>query len=201
MQLTNEVKEFLKGVFSSIWKYGLVVLVTLLLVYNCGGCEHKTPTISVSNKADIKKIDSLNLVSKYKNDTIVMQKKQLVILDSISKIKKLIYIKAKTDGRIFIVNNPCDSIGVLMAYDNTVSKCDTVILRDSLAIKSLLSINKDYESVLSDKISMLQLKDKQLDQKDIDLGIEKKEVKVQKRKKLVAWGVAILVAVVSILKK
>lgn len=201
MQLTNEGKELLGRLFSSIWKYSLIVIVTLFIVYNCHGCEHKEQSITVSNKVDIAKIDSLNLVSKAKNDTILLQKKQLVILDSISKIKKKNYTKAKTDNRNYIANNPCDNVGILKAYDNTVAKCDTVIIRDSLAIKTLISINKDYQSVLSDKKSMLQLKEKQLEQQNIDLGIAKKEVKVQKRNKIIAFGLAILAVIVSIVKK
>jgi hypothetical protein len=195
MQLTSESKEFLSSLFSSIWKYALVVIVTLLVVYNCSGCDHKEKQKTVSDKFYSAKLDSFNLVCKAKDDSIAFHKKRYTKLDSIVKIKKADYVKAKKDNRIFIENNPCDSVGILSAYDNTVSKCDTVIIKDSIANQELLLLNKECVSLLNDKISMLQIKDKQTENIVIDLVIAQKEVKVQKRKKIVA----ILIGVLSVI--
>jgi len=194
----------IKAVFSEIWKYLLCFVLGALVMANCSGCNHDVvkPVKSKSDRANIFRIDSIKKVVGLKNDTIALLKMHIVKLDSISKIIKPAYRKAKKDNRNFIENNPCDSVGILNAYDLTVAKCDTVVLVDSLEIIDLKKENASCESINKDMVSMLQTKENQLAQRDIDLGIEQKKVKVQKRKKIVAIGLGILsvVATIGILK-
>lgn len=181
----------------------VLILIAMLFVagcigYLCNTCKH-LDTVNNSSSANYKqKFDSLARVFYLKNDTVNDLKKQIVKLDSISKIVKPSYRKTKKEAREFIQNNPCDSIGILQAFDLTVQKCDTVILVDSLQIVKLKEANENYFSMVKDHYLMLQEKEKQLQGIEIDLGIEKKKVKIQKRKKIAAIGAGILAVIATI---
>lgn len=203
MQLTEESKSISRYMFSKIWKCTLVVLVTVLTMCNLKGCKDGCihETIQSDNTLQLK-FDSLKTASAAKEDTIAVLKTQVAMFDSINKILKPNYRKAKTDNRNFIANNPCDSIGILSAYDLMVSKADTIILVDSLEIMALKKTNDTYSNIISDKVSMLQNKEEQLKESKIELSIEQKKVKVQKRRKIAAicLGALSVIATIFILK-
>lgn len=144
------------------------------------------------------KFDSLSLEFSIKQDSVNDLKKQVLKLDSISKIVKPSYSKTKKDSREFIQNNPCDSVGILQAFDLTVQKCDTVILIDSLEILKLKEANENYFNMVKDHFLMLQEKEKEVQALQVELGIEKKKVKIQKRKKIAAIGAGILAVIGTI---
>lgn len=181
----------------------VLILIAMLFVagvigYLCNTCNHSNIVNNSSAEKYKQKFDSLARVFNLKNDTVNDLKKQIVKLDSISKIVKPSYRKTKKEAREFIQNNPCDSVGILQAFDLTVQKCDTVILVDSLQIMKLKEANENYFSMVKDHYLMLQEKEKQLQATETDLGIEKKKVKTQKRKKIAAIGAGILAVLATI---
>ena len=198
--MKTNTKEIFKAVFSALWKYFLCFVLGAMVMANCKGCDHKSIE-HVKSKEDLSilmKLDSFQLQNEYHLNTIMILNKRVSVLDSISKIVRPAYHKTKKEGREFIQNNPCDSVGILAAYDLTVAKCDTVILVDSLRTVQLKDANKSLETVNSNNVSVLKIKDDQLTKKDIDLGIEQKKVKVEKRKKIVAIGLGILAVITTI---
>lgn len=198
--MKTNTKEIFKAVFSALWKYFLCFVLGALVMANCKGCGHEVsePVKSKEDQAILMQIDSLQLQNEYHLNTIMILNKRVSIMDSISKIVRPAYHKTKKEGREFIQNNPCDSVGILAAYDLTVAKCDTVILVDSLKNVDLNSKNKQLDSVVTNMGSIIQMKEKRLTEKDIDLGIEKKKTKVQKRKTIVAVGLGILAVITTI---
>ena len=175
-----------------------MLFVAGLIGYFCNSCKHSYTVNEMPGANYKQKFDSLAVVFSLKNDTVNDLKKQIVKLDSISKIVKPSYRKTKKDSRDFIQNNPCDSAGILQAFDLTVQKCDTVILVDSLEILKLKEANENYFSMVKDHFFMLQEKDKELQATQIELGIEKKKVKIEKRKKIAAIGAGILAVLATI---
>lgn len=199
MQLIDESKNVLHFMFSILWKYALVVIITTILMANCKGCYHGNETTIANHEISYKKkYDSLQALVLVKQDSIKTLTMQIVKLDSVSKIIKPSYRKTKQQSRDFIVNNPCDSIGVLQAFDLTVQKCDTVILVDSLKIMKLKAVNENHLSIAKDNFLMLHQKDIELQATKIDLGIEKKRVKIEKRKKIAAIGAGILAIILTL---
>lgn len=195
-------EDLLSYLFSRIWKYCLVIFITVLITSNCGGCKHNEVVKVNINNTDKVTIDSLKQVVKTKINSIEKLLVDVIKLDSINKNQKPIYAKAKYITRDFIIKNPCDSLGILMSFDSTISKADAIIKRDSLQIDKLKQINANFFSILDNKNLMLQVKDNQLQAKDIDLGIETKKTKVEKRKKIkaIVIGVLSVIATVLILK-
>lgn len=198
--MENNTKEIFKAVFSALWKYFLCFVFGAMVMANCKGCEHDVAPVIIkkTDAATLMKLDSLQFQNDCHLYTITTLKKRVSFLDSIGKILKSSYIKIKKDNRDFIQNNPCDSVGILMAYDATVAKCDTVIQVDSLKIIDLKNEVNHLESVNKNSVSMLQIKENQLTERDIELGIEKKKVKVEKRKRIVAVGLGILAVISTI---
>lgn len=181
----------------------VVILIAMLFVagcigYLCNTCKHLDTVNNSSAEKYKQKFDSLAIAFSLKNDTVNDLRKQVLKLDSISKIVKPLYRKTKNYSREFIQNNPCDSVGILQAFDLTVQKCDTVILVDSVKIMKLQEANENYFSMVKDHFLMLQEKDKELQSAKIDLGLEKKKVKIQQRKKIVAIGAGILAVLATI---
>jgi hypothetical protein len=199
MQLTDESKNILQFIISTLWKYVLVILVTIIIMANCNGCNHEQSNVIADNELNFKKkYDSLLVSTSIKEDSINILNKQIVKLDSVSKIIKPSYRNTKKTSRDFIAQNPCDSIGVLQAFDLTVQKCDTVILVDSLKIMKLKAINENHLNIAKDNFLMLQTKDFELRATKIDLAIENKKVKIEKRKKIVAIGAGILAVLLTL---
>lgn len=200
--MENNTKQIIKAVFSALWRYLLCFILGAMVMANCKGCEQENTIVPVStkeNKAILIKLDSLQFQNECHLHTIKMLYKRVAVLDSITKIIKPTYQKAKKDNRDFIQNNPCDSIGILTAYDATVAKCDTVILVDSLKINDLKKAVDQFEMVNKNFVSMLKSKEQQLVNKDIDLMLEQKKVKVQKRKKIAAIALGILAVITTVL--
>lgn len=193
MEAYNSSSEKIKSV---------AILITLLAIsFALGYWFHTCNHIPVKQSNDIAykaKIDSLSNCVKAKQDAIAKIKTEFNKLDSINKIIKPVYRKTKTDSRDFISKHLCDSIGILQAYDNVVQKCDTVIIVDSLQINKLQKENENLLDITKDHYLMLVENNKQLLAKDIDLGIEKKKVKIEKRKKIVAIGAGILAVLATI---
>lgn len=190
MSLTT--KENIKAVAILI----LMLFIAGVIGYLFNTCKHTD--LAIQSTTYKQKFDSLSAAYSLKNDTVNDLKKQIVKLDSISKIIKPSYRKTKKYSRDFIQNNPCDSVGILQAFDLTVQKCDTVILIDSLKIMKLEEANEQYFSMVKDHYLMLREKEKQLQALEIDLGIEKKKVKTEKRKKIAAIGAGILAVIATI---
>lgn len=199
MQLTDESKNVLHFIFSTLWKYALVVIITTIVMANCNGCDHSNETTIANHEISYKKkYDSLKTLVSIKQDSIETLTMQIVKLDSISNIVKPSYRKTKQQSRDFIVNNPCDSLGILQAFDLTVQKCDSVVIIDSVQIEKLKLINENYLGIVKDNFLMLQTKDFELQATKIDLAIENKKVKVEKRKKIAAIGAGILAVLLAV---
>lgn len=203
--MQKNTKEIFKAILSGVWKYILCFVLGAMVMANCKGCQHGDVTpviIREADKATQMKLDSLQFQNECHIYTIQTLNKRIAVLDSVTKIIKLEYRKAKKEGREFIQNNPCDSVGILIAYDLTVAKCDTVIITDSIAKAELRDANKRLEGIMQNMGSMLQIKEKQLTEKDIDLGIEQRKVKIERRKRIitVVASIAAMVATIFISK-
>lgn len=199
------------------WKYLLMIVLGMFLMYQCGS-DLKPDTMNQGDFIPKQSYDSINKL--YANAQEKVNQKQIIIdllerkADSIQKVKNTVqrkYDQVKRDGRITIVENPCNTDSILHAYDNLTNHCDSLNVMNDVMLNVVKNQAQQCDSLVSYKDTMLNTQKRIIEFKDKDFKVSeynnealKNENRKLKIKNIIVTSAAILSTVLivySIIKK
>jgi hypothetical protein len=185
MQLTEEGKT----IISSVWKYALCIIASLVLFQYCHSCKDIPQTNRVSLE---RKFDSLNSIVSIQKFQVNQLKNKLLVLDTVKQKVIIKYVEV----RKMVLKTLTDTNTVLQF----VNICDSVIHVDSTQINTLNKVVSKQNDIITNQNSMINIDSALIKSYAVDLKLANKEIKKQKRLKVVAviGGIVAVIATVLV---